>query len=159
MKVVLFGASGMVGQGALRECLLAPDVESVLVIGRSPTGQTHAKLRELVHADFSDFSAIEGDLAGYDACFFCLGTSAAGMSEAAYTRVTLAGMSTVRPAPSVMVAACVIAAASFLSLLVFGIQSIRTFASFSALGILSALAIELTFIPAVRAITAFRRGP
>jgi uncharacterized protein YbjT (DUF2867 family) len=88
MKVVLFGASGMVGQGALRECLLAPDVDSVLVIGRSPTGQTHEKLRELVHADFSDFSAIEGDVAGYDACFFCLGTSAAGMSEAEYTRVT-----------------------------------------------------------------------
>ena len=88
MKVVLFGASGMVGQGVLRECLLDPRVERVLSVGRSTTGQQHPKLRELVHADFLDFSAIENDLAGYDACFFCLGVSSAGMSEADYRRVT-----------------------------------------------------------------------
>jgi uncharacterized protein YbjT (DUF2867 family) len=88
MKVVLFGASGMVGQGVLRECLLDPRVERVLSVGRSATGQQHPKLRELVHADFLDFSAIENDLAGYDACFFCLGVSSAGMSEADYRRVT-----------------------------------------------------------------------
>ncbi len=88
MKVILFGATGMVGQGVLRECLLDPGVESVLSIGRRPCGTTHAKLREIVHADLTDLSAIEGELAGYDACFFCLGTSSAGMSEADYRRVT-----------------------------------------------------------------------
>ncbi len=88
MKVLLFGATGMVGQGVLRECLLAPDVESVLAIGRSATGQTHPKLRELVHADLTNYTAIESELAGHDACFFCLGISAAGLSEQAYTRVT-----------------------------------------------------------------------
>ena len=88
MKIILFGATGMVGQGVLRECLLAPDVERVLVIGRSATGQKHDKLRELVHADFTDFSCIEKDLAGHDACFFCLGVSSAGMAERDYARVT-----------------------------------------------------------------------
>ena len=88
MKVILFGASGMVGQGVLRECLLAADVESVLAIGRAATGTRHAKLREIVHADFTDFTPLERELAGHDACFFCLGVSAAGMSEAEYSRVT-----------------------------------------------------------------------
>jgi uncharacterized protein YbjT (DUF2867 family) len=88
MKVMIFGATGMVGQGVLRECLLDPDVERVLTIGRAPTGQQNEKLREIVHADLFDLSAIEGELAGWDACFFCLGVSAAGMSEADYTRVT-----------------------------------------------------------------------
>jgi uncharacterized protein YbjT (DUF2867 family) len=77
-----------VGQGVLRECLLDPGVERVLCVGRTATGQSHAKLRELVHKDLSDFSAIEGELAGYDACYFCLGISSAGMTEEAYTRVT-----------------------------------------------------------------------
>ena len=89
MKIILFGATGMVGQGVLRECLLAPDVERVLAIVRSSTGQQHQKLRELVHTNFSNFSAIESELAGHDACFFCLGVSSAGMSEPDYTRVTL----------------------------------------------------------------------
>jgi uncharacterized protein YbjT (DUF2867 family) len=88
VKVTLFGATGMIGQGVLRECLLAADVENVLAIGRSPVGQRHDKLRELVHRDFMDFSAIDGELAGYDTCFFCLGASSAGMSEPAYRRVT-----------------------------------------------------------------------
>jgi len=88
MKVILFGATGMVGQGVLRECLLADDVESVLAIGRSATGQRHAKLREIVQPDLTSYTAIEPELAGHDACFFCLGVSAAGMSEADYTRVT-----------------------------------------------------------------------
>jgi uncharacterized protein YbjT (DUF2867 family) len=86
MKVVVFGASGMVGQGVLRECLLDPAIEGVLVVGRSATGQKHPKLREILHADLLDLSAVEPDLAGLDACFFCLGTSAAGMSEAEYHR-------------------------------------------------------------------------
>ncbi len=88
MKVILFGATGMVGQGVLRECLLDPEVETVLAIVRSPTGQQHAKLRELVHKNFLDFSPIEGELSGYDACFFCLGVSSAGMTEQDYQRVT-----------------------------------------------------------------------
>ncbi|HTD03008.1 epimerase [Undibacterium sp.] len=88
MKVILFGASGMVGQGVLRECLLDSNVESILSIVRKPTGQQHAKLRELAHGNFFDFSAIEAELTGYDTCFFCLGVSSAGMSEQAYHRVT-----------------------------------------------------------------------
>ena len=88
MKILLFGATGMVGQGVLRECLLDPDVESVLAVGRAATGQKHEKLREIALADFTDFSSIERELAGYDACFFCLGVSAAGMSEADYHRIT-----------------------------------------------------------------------
>ncbi|MDC0747933.1 NAD(P)H-binding protein [Polyangium mundeleinium] len=88
MKVLLFGATGMVGQGVLRECLLDPDVESVLVVVRSATGQKHEKLREILHEDFTNFSAIEGQLAGYDACFFCLGVSASGMKEADYHHIT-----------------------------------------------------------------------
>ena len=88
MKVILFGATGMVGQGCLRECLIDADVESVLAVGRSPTGQRHAKLREIVHDDFLDFSAIESRLAGFDACFFCLGVSSVGMSEERYRHLT-----------------------------------------------------------------------
>src|ERR1700682_5320368 len=88
MKVILFGGTGMVGQGVLRECLLDPDVEKILVIGRSATGQQHAKLREHVLPDPSDISTVEGELGGYDACFFCLGISSAGMTEAEYRRIT-----------------------------------------------------------------------
>jgi uncharacterized protein YbjT (DUF2867 family) len=86
--VVLFGATGMVGQGVLRECLLDPEVESVLAIGRSATGQRHDKLHELLRNDLSDLSPIESSLSGYDASFFCLGVSAAGMNEREYRRVT-----------------------------------------------------------------------
>src|SRR4030081_3289878 len=88
MKVILFGATGMVGQGVLRECLLDPDVQQILSIVRTPSGQQHAKLPELVHPDFFDYSAIESHLTGFDACFFCLGVSSAGMDEAKYTHVT-----------------------------------------------------------------------
>jgi uncharacterized protein YbjT (DUF2867 family) len=88
MKVILFGATGMVGLGALRECLLDPAVDSVLAVGRSPTGQRHPKLRELLHDNFFDFSAIESELTGYDACFFCLGVSSVGMDEERYRHLT-----------------------------------------------------------------------
>jgi uncharacterized protein YbjT (DUF2867 family) len=88
MNVLLFGASGMVGQGVLRECLLDPEVTAVLSIVRSSTGQRHPKLREIVHQDFFDFSSIESELAGFDSCFFCLGVSSAGMSEQDYRRIT-----------------------------------------------------------------------
>src|SRR5579863_4010959 len=88
VKVVLFGATGMVGQGVLRECLLDPDVESVVSVGRGATGHYHPKLLELEHSNFLDFSAIENQLQGFDACFFCLGVSSAGMSEENYEQVT-----------------------------------------------------------------------
>jgi len=88
MNVLIFGASGMVGQGVLRECLLAADVQAVVTIGRSGSGQQHPKLRQLVHADLLNYSAIEAELSGFDACFFCLGISSAGMSEADYTRIS-----------------------------------------------------------------------
>ncbi|HLK54438.1 MAG TPA: NAD-dependent epimerase/dehydratase family protein [Candidatus Angelobacter sp.] len=88
MKVILFGATGMVGQGVLRECLLDPGVDSVLTIGRSVTGQQQAKLHEIAQADLANLSTIEDRLSGYDACFFCLGVSAAGMTEEAYRRIT-----------------------------------------------------------------------
>jgi uncharacterized protein YbjT (DUF2867 family) len=88
MNVILFGATGMVGQGVLRECLLDPGVESVLVVGRSPTGQRHAKLRELLRDDFVDYSDVESQLVGFDACFFCLGVSSIGMDEARYRHLT-----------------------------------------------------------------------
>ena len=88
MKVILFGATGMVGQGVMRECLIDPKVETVLAVGRSPTGVQNAKLREIVHDNFLDFSAIESQLAGYDACFFCLGVSSVGMNEERYRRLT-----------------------------------------------------------------------
>ena len=88
LRVILFGASGMVGQGVLRECLLDLDVDSILVIGRSPLGQQHQKLREIVQQDLANFDAIEDQLRGYEACFFCLGVSSAGMQEAQYRLIT-----------------------------------------------------------------------
>jgi uncharacterized protein YbjT (DUF2867 family) len=88
MKVILLGATGMVGQGVLRECLLDPGVHAVLAVGRHASGQTHAKLRDVVLPDLTDYSKVRGDLAGADACFYCLGVASAGMSEADYRRVT-----------------------------------------------------------------------
>lgn len=88
MKVILFGATGMVGKGVLRQCLLTPVVESVLSIGRKPSGVSHPKLRDLIRVDMFDFNVNAGELNGYDTCFFCLGVSSVGMSEAEYTRVT-----------------------------------------------------------------------
>jgi uncharacterized protein YbjT (DUF2867 family) len=90
VNVLLFGATGMVGQGVLRECVLDPGVERILVVGRSPTGGKDGKekLRELVLPDVADLSAVESELTGFDACFFCLGVSAVGMSEERYAKVT-----------------------------------------------------------------------
>jgi uncharacterized protein YbjT (DUF2867 family) len=88
MRVILFGATGMVGQGVLRECLLDRHVDAVVSIGRTATGHQHEKLRELVHKDLLDFSSIQSELSGFDACFFCLGVSSAGMTEDSYSRVT-----------------------------------------------------------------------
>jgi uncharacterized protein YbjT (DUF2867 family) len=88
VNVLLFGATGMVGQGVLRTCLLADDVTRVVAVGRSATGQQHPKLRDLVHRDLFDYHAIEPELRNFDACFFCLGVSSAGMSEADYKHFT-----------------------------------------------------------------------
>lgn len=88
MKIILFGATRMIGQGVLRECLFDPGVEGVLAVGRTATGQQHAKLREIEHRDFSDFTPLEGAFAGWDACLFCLGVSSGGMNEAAYSKIT-----------------------------------------------------------------------
>lgn len=88
MKVILFGATGMVGQGVLRECLLDAGVEKILTVGRRPTRRVDPRVNELVLHDFDDFSRYEQALTGFDACFFCLGVSSAGMKEADYRRVT-----------------------------------------------------------------------
>lgn len=91
MKVLIFGATGMVGQGVLRECLLAHDVEHVLTVGRTSLGdveKSNPKLQGLVHIDLFDYAAAEPALAGFDACFFCLGVSSAGMAEAQYSHLT-----------------------------------------------------------------------
>lgn len=88
MNVIIFGATGMIGQGALIECLDDPDIENVLAVVRRPTGRTHPKLRELIHQDYLDYSEVEAEFAGYDACLYCLGISAVGMSEADYRRIT-----------------------------------------------------------------------
>jgi len=88
MKVIVVGATGMVGQAVLREALADARVERVLTLGRRATGQTHPKLRELVHADLFDLSAVESQLSGFDACLYCLGVTSAGMSEADYAHIT-----------------------------------------------------------------------
>jgi len=88
MRVILFGATGMVGQGVLRECLLDPEVTDVLVVGRTPTGVTAAKLKEIVRDDLFDLSDVADEFAGYDACLFCLGVSSVGMNEQTYRRIT-----------------------------------------------------------------------
>ncbi len=88
LKVILTGATGMVGEGVLHECLQHDDVEQVLVVGRRPCGITHAKLKEIVHPDLYDLSAIENQLTGYNACFFCLGTTSLGKKEPEFYKVT-----------------------------------------------------------------------
>jgi uncharacterized protein YbjT (DUF2867 family) len=88
IKAIITGVTGMVGEGVLHECLLHPDVESVLVINRKPCGVKHEKLREIIHKDFSDLSVIENQLTGYNACYFCAGVSSVGKKEDEYTRIT-----------------------------------------------------------------------
>jgi uncharacterized protein YbjT (DUF2867 family) len=88
MNVLIFGATGMVGQGVLRECLLAPNVELVQTVGRTPVGVQNSKLRDLVHGNLFDLTRVENALSGFDACFFCLGVASTGMTEADYTRLT-----------------------------------------------------------------------
>ncbi|MDF6040616.1 NAD-dependent epimerase/dehydratase family protein [Streptomyces sp. JH14] len=88
MRVIIFGATGMVGQGVLRACLLDDRVESVLIVGRTTSGVRHPKVREVLHGDFKDFSAIDAELTSLDACFYCLGVTSTGIGEEEYTRIT-----------------------------------------------------------------------
>jgi uncharacterized protein YbjT (DUF2867 family) len=88
IKAIITGATGMVGEGVLHECLLHPEVESVLVINRRPCKVQHPKLKEVLHPDFSDFSGLEKELIGYNAGFFCMGVSSVGMSEEKYRHLT-----------------------------------------------------------------------
>ncbi len=87
-NVILFGATGMVGEGVLKVCLQHPDVASVLVVGRRPCEMTDPKVKEIVHDNFYDYSSIEPQLGGYDACYFCLGVSSIGKKEEEYRRLT-----------------------------------------------------------------------
>ncbi len=88
INAIVFGATGMVGEGVLHECLKSEDVGSVLAVGRRACGLKHPKLKEVVHNDFFDYSHIERDLKGYNACFFCLGVTSIGKNEIEYTRLT-----------------------------------------------------------------------
>ncbi len=88
IKAIITGSTGMVGEGVLHECLNHADVESVLVINRKPCGGQHEKLKEIIHKDFLDFSAIKDQLSGYNAFYFCMGVSSMGKKEDEYTKVT-----------------------------------------------------------------------
>ncbi len=88
MKVVLYGATGMIGQAVLRECLLDPEVHAVLSVGRTTTGRSHPKLRELVTPEVADTGPVAAEFADADACYFCLGVSSAGLPPATYERIT-----------------------------------------------------------------------
>ncbi|MFD2785506.1 Rossmann-fold NAD(P)-binding domain-containing protein [Hymenobacter rubripertinctus] len=90
LRVIVTGATGMVGEGVLHEALLSPEVAQVLSISRRPSGHTHPKLREILHENFLDLAPIADQLTGYDACFFCLGVSSVGLKEPAYRRLTYA---------------------------------------------------------------------
>lgn len=88
MKVILTGATGMVGEGVLMECLKHPDVQSILLLNRRPSGVANSKVTEVIHTDFHDITPLEQKLTGYDACFFCLGVTSIGKKEDEYTRLT-----------------------------------------------------------------------
>jgi uncharacterized protein YbjT (DUF2867 family) len=88
IRTIITGATGMVGEGVLLECLNHPEVEQVLVINRKPGGVSHSKLREIIHTDFFNLAPIEPQLLGYNACFFCLGVSSVGISKEEYKRLT-----------------------------------------------------------------------
>ena len=88
INAIITGATGMVGEGVLLECLKHPDVEKVLVINRKPAGIVHPKLKEIIHADFFNLTPIEAQLSGYNACFFCMGISSVGVSQEDYKRIT-----------------------------------------------------------------------
>lgn len=88
LNVIVTGATGMVGEGVLFECMENPQVESILIVTRKPSGVSHPKVKEVLHSDFSNAEPIKEQLKGYDACFFCLGVSSVGMKEEEYTKLT-----------------------------------------------------------------------
>ena len=88
IRAIITGVTGMVGEGVLHECLQHPQVDAVLVINRKASGVVHPKLKEIIHADFFDLTVIEGQLSGYNACYFCLGVSSIGMKEPEYYKLT-----------------------------------------------------------------------
>ncbi|RYD86662.1 MAG: NAD-dependent epimerase/dehydratase family protein, partial [Sphingobacteriales bacterium] len=88
LKVIVTGATGMVGEGVMHECLLHPDIAEVLIIKRRPAGFNHPKLKEIIHADLADISSLESQLTGYDACYFCAGVTSLGKNEEEYTKLT-----------------------------------------------------------------------
>jgi len=87
-NVIITGATGMVGEGVLIQCLNSPEINSVLVINRKSCGYTHPKLKEIIHQDFLDFKAIEDQLSGFNACFFCLGITSVGADDETYYKMT-----------------------------------------------------------------------
>jgi len=88
IKAIVTGATGMVGEGVLHECLHDPRVTEVLIVNRKASGFSHPKLKEIIHSDFFDLTAIEDQFAGYNACYFCLGVSSVGMKEPEYYKLT-----------------------------------------------------------------------
>ncbi|MET3539218.1 NAD-dependent epimerase/dehydratase family protein [Chryseobacterium limigenitum] len=88
IKIILTGATGMVGEGVLLECLENPNISEILSVSRKPSGKTHAKLKEYLVPDFLAIDVDDENLKGYDACFFCAGISSVGMSEEDYTKIT-----------------------------------------------------------------------
>jgi len=88
LKIIITGATGMVGEGVLFECLEHPAIEQVLIVNRKPYGAKHPKLKECIIPDFLDLDEFTSELTGYDACFYCAGVSSSGMSEADYTHIT-----------------------------------------------------------------------
>lgn len=88
LKVIITGATGMVGEGILQECLTNPEVEKILLINRKPSGYSHPKIEEIIHPDLSDISSLSEKVTGYNACYFCAGVSSIGMNEEQYTKVT-----------------------------------------------------------------------
>lgn len=88
IKVIITGATGMVGEGVLHECLIDSSIQEILVINRRPCNIIHPKLTEIIHDNFYDFTSIEDKLKGFNACFFCLGVSSIGMNEESYHKIT-----------------------------------------------------------------------
>ncbi|ATL49670.1 epimerase [Chitinophaga caeni] len=88
IKVIITGATGMVGEGVVHVCLQHPLVKEVLIINRKPSGINHPKLQEIIHQDFYDFSGLKNRLSGYDACFHCMGISSVGIDAASYYKIT-----------------------------------------------------------------------
>ena len=88
LKIIIFGASGMVGRGVLLECLESEQIERVLIVNRYDIGVKHEKLKQIIHSDFENYDSIQSEFEGYDACFWTLGISAVGLSEEKYTKIT-----------------------------------------------------------------------